>query len=74
MMEMEDAARRELLQALSEAQLEDVARWCNRYPDIAVSHQVRGAVGQAPSPAQCSVGMRRVWGGEAKGVQTADCA
>jgi pre-mRNA-splicing helicase BRR2 len=40
LLEMEDGERRELLQ-LSEPQLEDVARWCNRYPDIAVNHQVR---------------------------------
>lgn len=40
LMEMEDDARRELLQ-MSEPQLEDVARWCNRYPDISVNHQVR---------------------------------
>lgn len=26
---------------MSEPQLEDVARWCNRYPDISVSYEVR---------------------------------
>ena len=31
--------RRELLQ-LSEAQLGDVVRFCNRYPDIQMAHQV----------------------------------
>ena len=41
LLEMEDEARRELLQ-MSEPQLEDVARWCNRYPDINVAHQVGG--------------------------------
>ena len=27
---------------MSEQQLEDVARWCNRYPDINVAHQLAG--------------------------------
>ena len=40
MAEMEEGARQELL-ALSEPQLEDVARWCNRYPDISVAYEVR---------------------------------
>ena len=43
-MEMEEGARRDLLK-MSDPQLEDVARWCNRYPDIAVSYEVRGGGG-----------------------------
>lgn len=39
---LQDDERRELLQ-LSEAQLEDVARFCNRYPDIQMAHQVTDA-------------------------------
>lgn len=38
----QDDERRELLQ-MSEAQLEDVARFCNRYPDIQMAHQVADA-------------------------------
>ena len=34
--------RRELLQ-LSEAQLGDVVRFCNRYPDIQMAHEVLDA-------------------------------
>ena len=34
--------RREVLQ-LSEAQLADVVRFCNRYPDIQMAHQVLNA-------------------------------
>ncbi|CAK0763687.1 DExH-box ATP-dependent RNA helicase DExH12 [Coccomyxa viridis] len=39
--EMDEEPRRELLQ-MSEAQLEDVARVCNRYPDIQLSYQLEG--------------------------------
>lgn len=38
-MEMEDAERNELLQ-LSEAEMADVARFCNRYPNIELSYEV----------------------------------
>ena len=37
----QEEPRRELLQ-MSEAQLEDVARVCNRYPDIHLSYQLEG--------------------------------
>ena len=37
----QEEPRRELLQ-MSEAQLEDVARVCNRYPDIQLSYQLEG--------------------------------
>ena len=38
---LQEEPRRELLQ-MSEAQLEDVARMCNRYPDIQLSYQLEG--------------------------------
>lgn len=44
LMEMEDDERRDLLD-MPPNQLADVARWCNRYPDIAVSFEVGGARG-----------------------------
>eukprot|EP00898_Chlorokybus_atmophyticus_P007000 jgi/Chlat1/7300/Chrsp58S06941 len=40
--ELEDDVRRELL-SLSDAQLLDVAKWCNRYPNIDLTHQVVNA-------------------------------
>lgn len=38
-MEMEDEDRTSLLQ-LSDAQMADVARFCNRYPNIELSYEV----------------------------------
>ena len=38
-MEMEDDARNEILQ-LTEAQMADVARFCNRYPNIELAYEV----------------------------------
>ena len=38
-MDMEDADRSALLQ-LSDAQMQDVARFCNRYPNIELSYEV----------------------------------
>lgn len=38
-MEMEDDARNELLQ-LTESQMADVARFCNRYPNIEMTYEV----------------------------------
>lgn len=38
-MEMEDEDRTALLQ-LSDAQMADVARFCNRYPNIELSYEV----------------------------------
>lgn len=42
LVEMDDAARRELL-GMNEAQLSDVARFCNRYPSVDVSYEVEDA-------------------------------
>lgn len=39
-MEMEDEDRNELLQ-LSEAEMADVARFCNRYPNIELTYEVQ---------------------------------
>ena len=38
-MDMEDADRSALLQ-LSDSQMQDVARFCNRYPNIELSYEV----------------------------------
>ena len=38
-MEMEEDERNELLQ-LSESEMADVARFCNRYPNIELSYEV----------------------------------
>ena len=43
LMDLEDAERNELLAGLSSAQLADVARVCNRYPNIDVSYEVEDA-------------------------------
>lgn len=39
-MEMEDKDRSELLQ-LSESEMADVARFCNRYPNIELTYEVQ---------------------------------
>ena len=39
-MEMEDEERNALLQ-LTEAQMADVARFCNRYPNIELNYEVQ---------------------------------
>lgn len=68
LLEMEDDARRELLQ-MSEPQLEDVARWCNRYPDIAVNHQVADAEDiRAGEPVSLTVALEREAEGEVRPV------
>ena len=43
LMDLEDAERNELLAGLSSSQLADVARVCNRYPNIDVSYEVEDA-------------------------------
>ena len=40
-MDMEDAERSALLE-LSDSQMQDVARFCNRYPNIELSYEVVG--------------------------------
>eukprot|EP00887_Chlorella_sp_A99_P002917 scaffold6.g2917.t1 len=72
LMEMEDDARRELLQ-LSEPQLEDVARWCNRFPDISVSYELAGGPGvMAGEPVSLAVALERDGGGEEGGPGPVD--
>ena len=39
-MEMEDSDRTELIK-LTDAQMADVARFCNRYPNIELSYEVQ---------------------------------
>ena len=53
---VQDDARRELLQ-MTEGQLEDVARVCNRYPDIQLAYEIAGA-GKEPVPANSSVAIQ----------------
>jgi pre-mRNA-splicing helicase BRR2 len=40
LMEMEDGARKELLQMLSDSEMSDVARFCNRFPNIELTYEV----------------------------------
>ncbi|KAL4451451.1 hypothetical protein ABPG75_007113 [Micractinium tetrahymenae] len=68
LLEMEDYDRRELLQ-MSEPQLEDVARWCNRYPDINVSHALADAADvRAGEPVSLTVALERELEGELRPV------
>lgn len=53
---VQDDARRDLLQ-MTDSQMEDVARVCNRYPDIQLSYELAGG-GKEPVPAQGSVAMQ----------------
>ncbi|KAF5400264.1 U5 small nuclear ribonucleoprotein helicase [Paragonimus heterotremus] len=47
LIEMEDDARAKLLSDLSQTQLADVARFCNRYPNIEISYEVVNASGSS---------------------------
>lgn len=40
LIEMEDEARTKLLEDLTPAQMADVARFCNRYPNIEITYDV----------------------------------
>ena len=44
---LQDDARTELLQ-MSGPQLADVARWCNRYPDIQMEQSLPGGTSYSP--------------------------
>lgn len=68
LLEMEDGPRRELLQ-MSEPQLEDVARWCNRYPDVSLAFELAGG-GEAVAgePVSLSVSLEREGEGEVRPV------
>lgn len=45
LMELEDEARLKLLDGLSQAQIADIARFCNRYPDVELTYDLTGASG-----------------------------
>ncbi|KAK9818381.1 hypothetical protein WJX72_011703 [[Myrmecia] bisecta] len=62
--DMEDDARRELLQ-LSDAQLGDVAAWCKRYPDIDLKFSVPEAEAGGREGGDGKETVWRVGGGEA---------
>lgn len=72
---VQDEARRELLQ-MTEAQLQDVALVCNRYPDIQLSYELAGG-GKEAVPANGSVAMQvdlqRELAGDLRPVDAARC-
>lgn len=56
-------------QQMTEPQLEDVARWCNRYPDINVSHALADADDvRAGEPVSLTVALERELEGELRPV------
>lgn len=60
---------------MSEAQLEDVARWCNRYPDINVSHALADPDDvRAGEPVSLTVALERELEGELRPVDAPRCA
>lgn len=69
---LQDDARRELLQ-MSDQQLTDVARFCNRYPDIEMEHALQGGAGAAApgDPVTVEVTLQRAQEGEAGPVDAA---
>lgn len=52
LMELEDSARVQLLEGLSQAEIADVARFCNRYPDVEVNYELTGPNGPITSKTQ----------------------
>jgi pre-mRNA-splicing helicase BRR2 len=63
-LEADEAARASLLAGLSEAQVEDVARACNRYPSIAVLFTPPAEAVAAGAPVQLVVQLEREAEGE----------
>ena len=60
---------------MSEPQLEDVARWCNRYPDISVNHQVADTDDiRAGEPVSLTVALEREAEGELRPVDATSWA
>ena len=45
LIELEDDARMELLEGLSQSQMADVAQFCNRYPNIEITYEVLASNG-----------------------------
>ena len=70
----QEEPRRELLQ-MSEAQLEDLARVCNRYPDIQLSYQLEGG-NSVPAGEQVTLTaqMEREIEGDLRPVDAPRCA
>ncbi|CDS42389.1 U5 small nuclear ribonucleoprotein 200 kDa [Echinococcus multilocularis] len=56
LMELEDSARAQLLEGLSQAEVADVARFCNRYPDVEVNYELTGPNGPITSKTQVKSG------------------
>uniref|UniRef100_A0A5K3EYY4 Helicase ATP-binding domain-containing protein n=1 Tax=Mesocestoides corti TaxID=53468 RepID=A0A5K3EYY4_MESCO len=56
LMELEDNARAQLLEGLSQAEVADVARFCNRYPDVEVTYDLTGPNGLISSKTQVRSG------------------
>nr|CDS32519.1 expressed protein [Hymenolepis microstoma] len=56
LMELEDAARAQLLEGLSQPEVADVARFCNRYPDVEVNYELSGPSGPVTSKTQVKSG------------------
>ncbi len=52
LMELEDDARANLLEGLSQAEVADVARFCNRYPDVEVTYDLVGPSGPVTNKTQ----------------------
>lgn len=48
LLDMEDEKRDALL-GVSQSQMADIARVCNRYPDIQLAYQASGARGSSPA-------------------------
>ncbi|EFN58670.1 hypothetical protein CHLNCDRAFT_140958 [Chlorella variabilis] len=64
-----DIVNLEARMQMTEPQLEDVARWCNRYPDINVNHQVADADDiRAGEPVSLTVALEREAEGELRPV------
>jgi hypothetical protein len=57
---------------MSDPQLADVARFCNRYPDIEMEHALQGGAGAAPGdPVTVEVTLRRAQEGDVGPVDAA---
>ena len=57
---------------MSDQQLADVARFCNRYPDIEMEHALQGGAGAAPGdPVTVEVTLQRAQEGDAGPVDAA---
>ena len=70
----QDEERRELL-AMSDSQLEDVARVCNRYPDIQLTYELAGGnTADAGDTVSIAVDLQRELAGDLRPVDAPRCA